>query len=71
MSSGDDGQSLAVQGVGVAPGGGTTTLTPEDLLTDGHHGDAQPPILPDRHQTKQLGRLGTPVRRRSSGNPRE
>jgi hypothetical protein len=48
-SSGDDGQSSAVQGVGVAPGGGTTNLTPEDLLTDGHHGDAQPPVLLDQH----------------------
>jgi hypothetical protein len=47
-SSGDDGQSLAV-GVGVAPGGRTTTLTPKDLLPDEHHGDARTDVLLDRH----------------------
>jgi hypothetical protein len=47
-SSGDDGQSLAVS-VGVAPGRGSTTLIPKDLLTDGHHGDARFDVLQDRH----------------------
>jgi hypothetical protein len=62
-SSGDDVQSLAMS-VGVAPGGGTTTLIPKDLLDDRLHGDARTDVLPDRHHgadqlTTQLILLNT------------